>query len=101
MGERDSEGGSPGHQIYHWNNNCESYWLGGKAMANGMLKILPAPTPSPPVPTPMPVPTPTPIPSPRPTPSGTCSFLSGTGMDDYEERIATSSQEGCCEMCTS
>ena len=31
---------SPGHQVYHWNNNCETYWLVGKAMADGMLSLL-------------------------------------------------------------
>lgn len=39
--DSDSKGDSPGHQIYHWNNNCESYWLVGKAMAKGMLSLLP------------------------------------------------------------
>lgn len=31
---------SPGNQVYHWNNNCETYWLIGKAMAEGMFKLL-------------------------------------------------------------
>jgi alpha-galactosidase len=31
---------SPGDQIYHWNNNCESYWLIGQAMGNAMLDLL-------------------------------------------------------------
>lgn len=31
---------SPGRQVYHWNNNCETYWLVGQAMADGMLSIL-------------------------------------------------------------
>ena len=30
---------SPGDQIYHWNNNCESYWLIGKAMGEAMLRL--------------------------------------------------------------
>lgn len=34
---------SPGHQLYHWNNNCESYWLVGKAMGLGMLSVLDTP----------------------------------------------------------
>jgi hypothetical protein len=31
---------SPGDQIYHWNNNCESYWLIGKAMGQAMVELL-------------------------------------------------------------
>ncbi len=31
---------SPGDQIYHWNNNCESYWLIGQAMGKAMLDLL-------------------------------------------------------------
>jgi len=31
---------SPGKQCYHWNNNCESYWLVGQAMGKNMLKLL-------------------------------------------------------------
>lgn len=31
---------SPGNQAYHWNNNCESYWLVGKAMGDAMLQLL-------------------------------------------------------------
>ena len=31
---------SPGDQIYHWNNNCESYWLVGQAMGIAMVKLL-------------------------------------------------------------
>mmetsp|Transcript_3697 Transcript_3697/g.10475 ORF Transcript_3697/g.10475 Transcript_3697/m.10475 type:complete len:404 (+) Transcript_3697:704-1915(+) len=31
---------SPGNEIYHWNNNCESYWLVGKAMAEAMVGLL-------------------------------------------------------------
>lgn len=29
-----SPGQSPGKQCYHWNNNCESYWLVGQAMGD-------------------------------------------------------------------
>ena len=49
---------SPGPQIYHWYNNCESYWLLGKAMAKTMLQLL-GPLPSPPSPPPLP-----PVPAP-------------------------------------
>merc|ERR1712232_57193 len=31
---------SPGNQIYHWNNNCESYWLIGREMAKAMLQLI-------------------------------------------------------------
>lgn len=31
---------SPGNQGYHWWNNCESYWLVGKAMGENMLKLM-------------------------------------------------------------
>jgi len=31
---------SPGDQIYHWNNNCESYWLIGEAMGKAMVGLL-------------------------------------------------------------
>jgi hypothetical protein len=31
---------SPGDQIYHWNNNCESYWLIGEAMGKAMVSLL-------------------------------------------------------------
>ena len=31
---------SPGDQIYHWNNNCESYWLIGQAMGEAMVKMI-------------------------------------------------------------
>ena len=31
---------SPGTQSYHWWNNCETYWLVGKAMAEGMIQLL-------------------------------------------------------------
>ena len=31
---------SPGTQIYHWNNNCESYWLIGEAMGKAMIELL-------------------------------------------------------------
>jgi alpha-galactosidase len=98
--ERDSEGGSPGHQIYHWNNNCESYWLAGKAMANGMLKLLPGPSPSPPVPTPAPTPAPTP-PTPSPSPS-MCSFTRDYELaDGYTDRVPLESKEACCDLCGS
>eukprot|EP00547_Thalassionema_nitzschioides_P004039 CAMPEP_0194206870 /NCGR_PEP_ID=MMETSP0156-20130528/5786_1 /TAXON_ID=33649 /ORGANISM="Thalassionema nitzschioides, Strain L26-B" /LENGTH=402 /DNA_ID=CAMNT_0038933501 /DNA_START=299 /DNA_END=1507 /DNA_ORIENTATION=+ len=31
---------SPGDQIYHWMNNCETYWLVGQAMGKAMLELL-------------------------------------------------------------
>ncbi len=31
---------SPGNQIYHWNNNCESYWLVGQSMGEAMIKLI-------------------------------------------------------------
>ena len=31
---------SPGNQGYHWNNNCETYWLIGEAMAKAMLEMI-------------------------------------------------------------
>mmetsp|Transcript_28886 Transcript_28886/g.69835 ORF Transcript_28886/g.69835 Transcript_28886/m.69835 type:complete len:532 (-) Transcript_28886:33-1628(-) len=31
---------SPGDQIYHWNNNYESYWLVGEASADAMLGLI-------------------------------------------------------------
>ena len=31
---------SPGTQIYHWNNNCETYWLIGQAMGEAMVQLL-------------------------------------------------------------
>jgi len=31
---------SPGEQIYHWNNNCESYWLIGQAMGKAMVELV-------------------------------------------------------------
>ena len=31
---------SPGDQVYHWNNNCESYWLIGRAMGEAMAGVL-------------------------------------------------------------
>ena len=37
---RDKIPYSPGDQIYHWNNNCESYWLIGKAMGEAMMKLI-------------------------------------------------------------
>ena len=52
---------SPGPQIYHWYNNCESYWLLGKAMAQAMIKLL---GPLPPLPPPLPPPQPAPAPPP-------------------------------------
>ena len=37
---RPPEPSSPGSQIYHWNNNCESYWLIGKAMGEAMINLI-------------------------------------------------------------
>jgi len=31
---------SPSHYGYHWNNNCESYWLIGQAMGRAMVQLL-------------------------------------------------------------
>jgi Carbohydrate esterase, sialic acid-specific acetylesterase len=31
---------SPHNQGYHWNNNCEAYWLIGKAMGDAMVNLL-------------------------------------------------------------
>ena len=31
---------SPSGYQYHWNANCESYWLVGKAMGEAMLRLL-------------------------------------------------------------
>jgi len=31
---------SPGKEIYHWNNNCESYWLVGVAMGEAMVGLV-------------------------------------------------------------
>jgi hypothetical protein len=31
---------SPGTEVHHWNNNCETYWLIGEAMGHGMLELL-------------------------------------------------------------
>lgn len=31
---------SPGDQVYHWNNNCESYWLIGKSLGNAMVDLV-------------------------------------------------------------
>lgn len=31
---------SPGNQGYHWNNNCETYWLIGQAMGKAMVDLL-------------------------------------------------------------
>ena len=33
-------GQSPGNQVYHWNNNCESYWLVGSSMGKAMVELL-------------------------------------------------------------
>jgi alpha-galactosidase len=78
-----SQAESPGNQGYHWWNNCESYWLVGKAMGENMVKLIggtppsppspPSPSPKPPTPSP-PTPVPPSPPSP-PTPSecGTCT----------------------------
>ena len=38
--ERDPRPDSPGTQGYHWNNNCETYWLIGQAMAKAMVDML-------------------------------------------------------------
>jgi len=37
---RPAKPASPGNQIYHWNNNCESYWLIGKAMGEAMINLI-------------------------------------------------------------
>jgi hypothetical protein len=37
---RDKIPVSPGDQIYHWNNNCESYWLIGQAMGEAMIDLI-------------------------------------------------------------
>ena len=31
---------SPGDEGYHWNNNCESLWLVGQAMAEAMINMI-------------------------------------------------------------
>jgi hypothetical protein len=31
---------SPGNQGYHWNNNCETYWLIGQGMGEAMARLL-------------------------------------------------------------
>ncbi len=31
---------SPGDEIYHWYNNCESYWLIGKSLGNAMVELV-------------------------------------------------------------
>lgn len=31
---------SPGTESFHWNNNCESYWLVGKAMGDAMIDLV-------------------------------------------------------------
>jgi hypothetical protein len=33
-------GQSPGNHLYHWNNNCESYWLVGSSMGKAMIELL-------------------------------------------------------------
>jgi len=33
-------GQSPGNHFYHWNNNCESYWLVGSSMGKAMIELL-------------------------------------------------------------
>jgi Carbohydrate esterase, sialic acid-specific acetylesterase len=38
--KRDPLPDSPGTQGYHWNNNCETYWLIGEAMAKAMLEMI-------------------------------------------------------------
>ena len=57
---------SPGAQSYHWNNNCESYWLLGEAMAKAMIELL---SPNSMPPSSLPVQSPTPAPVSQPTPS--------------------------------
>jgi hypothetical protein len=37
---RDPAPHSPSTQVYHWNGNCESYWLVGKSMAEAMLRLM-------------------------------------------------------------
>jgi alpha-galactosidase len=37
---REKQPVSPGGEIYHWNNNCESYWLIGKAMGEAMVDLI-------------------------------------------------------------
>ena len=44
--KRDPPPASPGNQGYHWNNNCETYWLIGKAMGEAMLKLIKGAKPS-------------------------------------------------------
>jgi hypothetical protein len=31
---------SPGDEIYHWYNNCESYWLIGTSLGNAMVELV-------------------------------------------------------------
>lgn len=59
---------SPGSQVYHWFNNCESYWRLGQAMGTQLIKLL-GPLPPPPAPLP-----PTPAPAP-PLPSANAVLL--------------------------
>ena len=37
---REAKPVSPGDQIYHWNNNCESYWLIGQAIGKAMVDLV-------------------------------------------------------------
>ncbi|VEU43961.1 unnamed protein product [Pseudo-nitzschia multistriata] len=37
---REPRPASPGDQVYHWNNNCESYWKVGAAMGEAMIGLL-------------------------------------------------------------
>lgn len=37
---REKQPVSPGGETYHWNNNCESYWLIGKAMGEAMVDLI-------------------------------------------------------------
>lgn len=37
---RETWPASPGKQTYHWNNNCESYWLVGRAMGEAMVELV-------------------------------------------------------------
>eukprot|EP01051_Picozoa_sp_SAG22_P011076 SAG22_NODE_1040_length_5886_cov_3.559855_4_plen_171_part_00 len=55
---------------FHFNHNAETYWLTGKAMAQGLMVLILnrtiPPRPLPPGPAPKPPPPPPPSPSPRP-----------------------------------
>lgn len=37
---RDPYPASPSDLGYHWNNNCESYWLVGKGMGQAMVELV-------------------------------------------------------------